>query len=113
MVGDVLDLSQPTFVIWNQFDMASHIDRMLAKHPDWSARQLRCCYYWQNGARKKLAQEMAFFAGAQHPKHYFLSTCPEAMGVNVSATMLALGITLEWPPAHWAYQVAIAGMKKA
>jgi hypothetical protein len=113
LVGEVIDLSKPTFVIWNRFDMADHTARLKIKHPDWTDRQLRCCYYWQGGARKKLGMEMAYFLGTRSPEHFYLSTCPEAMGVNVTATMAALGIELEWPPVRWAYQVAIAGTPQA
>lgn len=34
------------------------------------------------------------------------------MGINVTETMKELGITLEWPPQKWTYQVAIAGVRK-
>ena len=39
-------------------------------------------------------------------------TCPEAAGVNVTATMASIDIDLEWPPVTVAYQVALAGIKK-
>lgn len=38
--------------------------------------------------------------------------CPEAMGVNVTATMKNLGVTLEWPPQKVVYKVAIIGTIK-
>jgi hypothetical protein len=37
----------------------------------------------------------------------FATMCPEAMGVNVTATMKEIGIQLEWPPKRWAHQVAM------
>jgi len=38
---------------------------------------------------------------------YRAETCPEAMGVNVTLTLDAEGITLEWPPVRIARQVAL------
>lgn len=38
-----------------------------------------------------------------------VTRCPEAMGVNVTETLAAAGVTLEWPPKKFALQVAIAG----
>ena len=36
-------------------------------------------------------------------------TCPEACGVNVTSTVLTIGVKLEWPPIGIVRQVAIAG----
>ena len=38
--------------------------------------------------------------------------CPEAMGVNVTATMKNLGVKLEWPPETVVHKVAIIGVRK-
>lgn len=38
--------------------------------------------------------------------------CPEAHGVDVTTTMLSLGVKLEWPPVTVAYQVALLGVAK-
>jgi len=35
---------------------------------------------------------------------------PEAYGVNVTATMAAVGIKLQWPPRDKTYQIALAGL---
>jgi hypothetical protein len=45
---------------------------------------------------------------AERPGHAALC-CPGACGVNVTATMAALEIDLEWPPVRWAYRVALVG----
>ena len=107
MIEDVLDLSQPVFAIWNFFDMAGHVAKMKAKHPDWSDRQLRCCLYWQAGARKKLKETIRAFLREQG--RLKVVGCPEACGVNVTETMKSAGIILEWPPVSIAYQVVLAG----
>ena len=73
-------------------------------------RQLECCLYWQGTARKQLRQEITEFR-KHHPafKAYKVVERPEAMGLNVTATMASIGHELEWPPHHWVYKVAFAG----
>jgi len=80
---------------------------MRSIHPLWTEPQVRCCLYWQGGARKQLQLEIYKFR-QDHPNQKILKI-PEATGVNVTATMERLGITLEWPPENFTYQVAIAG----
>lgn len=104
---EVFDLSQPTFLIVHRFDLGGHVERMRAAHPGWSQRQLVCCLYWQAGARKQLEQEIDLFKMA-HPR-LGVTRCPEAMGLNVTETLRAAGIEIEWPPTKWALQVAMAG----
>lgn len=111
MLANVLRLDMPVFAIWNVFDLASHVERMRAKHPTWSQRQLVCCLYWQPGARKALARELVTFcreAGGETS----IIRCPEAMGVNITETMRQVGVELEWPPVSRAVQVALAGTIK-
>jgi len=81
---------------------------MRTKHPEWSERQLACCLYWQGTARKQLAERIKEFLKGQD-EHLVVLRCPEATGVNVTATMKTLGIELERPPVIMAYQVALAG----
>ncbi len=110
LVDQVFDLSKPVWFIWNVFDMKSHLCKMEIWHPGWSDRQKRCCLYWQGGARSKLRDWIDVFI-YNHPGLY-VSTCPEAMGVNVTGTMwTSLGKGLQWPPRTVAYQVAIAGTR--
>lgn len=110
---EVYDLSQPVYAIINKFDFKNHTDRMRQLHPDWSERQVRCCLYWQPRARKQLLTAIkSFWTDLTHRK-YSVETCPEAMGVNITATLAAAGITLEWPPETMTYQVALAGIKKS
>ena len=73
------------YAIYNKFDFAAHVERMRKKHPDWSKRQLECCLYWQQTARKQLREEIKKFK-EQFPEYKIIRT-PEACGVNVTATM--------------------------
>jgi hypothetical protein len=83
---------------------------MREKHPDWSERQLRCCLYWQGTARAALRRKIEAFLAGQ--PGLLAITCPEACGVDVTATMSSLGIELEWPPVSVAYRVALVGTPK-
>jgi hypothetical protein len=104
---DYFDLSQPVYAVWNVFPIGEHVERMRAAHPDWSERQLFCVLYWQAGARKQLEGEIAEFL-LTHPE-LVVTRCPEAMGLNVTETLSAAGVALEWPPVRFALQVAVAG----
>jgi hypothetical protein len=104
---DYFDLSQPVYAVWNIFPIGEHVARMRMAHPDWSERQLHCVLYWQAGARKRLESEIAEFL-LTHPG-LVVTRCPEAMGLNVTETLAAAGVTLEWPPMQFALQVAVAG----
>lgn len=105
----VFDLERPIWAVWNAFDFAGHVGRMRDKHPEWSHRQLACCLYWQRGARNDLAVEIRGFLSKMVGCGLMLVTCPEATGVNVTATMKSIGIELEWPPRTVTYQVALCG----
>ena len=112
---DVMALSKPVYVVWNTFDLGAHADNMWALHPEWSARQARCCLYWQGAARVALRVKVDAFTDKEcHPECDCILYCPEACGVNVTATMRKAGIELEWPvPAiKLARQVALVGTRK-
>lgn len=76
-----------------------------------SDRQLRCVLYWQGGARAELKRQIA--AALRTLPGCRAETCPEAMGVNVTATLAAEGITLEWLPVRIARQVALIAYPNA
>ncbi|WP_321471092.1 hypothetical protein [uncultured Paludibaculum sp.] len=105
---EVYDMTKPVYAIVNRFDFGAHVAKMRAAHPDWTDRQLTCCLYWQGTARKALKRAIADFERL-FPDHT-VDTCPEAKGVNVTATLQAVGINLEWPPQAVACQVALAGV---
>ena len=94
-------------VIWITFPFGKHVTKMQFKHPDWSKRQLECCLYWQGTARKALRSEVGRFL-SQSSNTWTVFYVPEAHGVNVTSTMAELGHTIEWPPIHRTFHVAIA-----
>lgn len=112
-IEDWFDISEGFWVVWIIFDFAAHRRNMRRKHPEWSQRQIDCCLYWQGRANKMLREEVAdvkYYLEGRGDWH--VSFCPEAMGVNVTATMKNLDVELEWPPETIVYKVAIIGVKK-
>jgi len=110
--ADSFDIAAPAWVIWNRYSLLEHVRRMRAGHPKWSDRQCECCLYWQGTARKALKAEIDRYRwSGRFGRHYEIVRCPEAMGVNVTATMRSVGIELEWPPQRWSYQVALSGRR--
>ena len=112
-VEDYFDLSQGLWIVWIDFDFTAHRHKMKKRHLDWSQRQIDCCLYWQGTANKMLREAVAdveyYLEGRGNWETAF---CPEAMGVNVTATMKSLGIVLEWPPETLVRKVAIIGIRK-
>jgi hypothetical protein len=102
-----LDLAVPVYAIVNEFDLAEHVGRMHHAHPDWTQRQLECCLYWQNRARRELELTIVKFLLTNRVDQ--VERCPEAGGVNVTETLHRVGIELEWPPRKIVRQVALAG----
>lgn len=111
LICNILDLSKPVWAVYNMFDMASHMAKMREKHPSWTERQLVNCLYWQPSARKALKEEVKKFLRSHSSERLVVAETPEAMGVNVTATMLTAGIELEWPPRKIAYQIVLAGSR--
>ena len=109
-IQDMLDMTKPTWVIYNRFDFGHHVKRMGDKHPGWTQRQKECCLYWQHTARKQLKMEIQKFLRC-HIGFKIISN-PEALGINLTATMQDIGIKLEWPPVNWTYQIVVAGFEK-
>ena len=112
-IEDWFDILEGFWIVWIKFDFATHRRNMRRKHPDWSQRQIDCCLYWQGTANKMLreaVQDVEYYL--QGRGNWRTTYCPEAMGVNVTATMKNLGVKLEWPPKTVVYKVAIIGVKK-
>lgn len=105
--------NKTAYAVWNQFHFGEHVERMRARHPGWTQRQLANCLYWQGTARKQLTREIQdFTTWLEDVRSGITVLCvnriPEAHGLNVTMTMASNGILLEWPPREWAYQVALA-----
>lgn len=104
----LIDPNEPIKIVYNIFDFGAHCKKMEKKHPEWSERQVACCLYWQGTARKQLKEKVnKSLKGWKGATPVY---CPEAMGVNVTATMALIGEKLEWPPITKTYQVALVGV---
>lgn len=112
LLSEFFDLRKRVLAVCIDFNLAQHVETMKARHPNWSRRQCECCLYWQGTVRKKLKQEIQYnmtrsplFDDAE-----LISTdCPEAMGCNVTETMKAVGVILEWPPKQIVRKIAFIG----
>jgi hypothetical protein len=109
---EVYNMDAPFFAVVNSFDLGDHVDRMRAKHPGFSDRQLYCCLFWQPKARKQLRLKVAEMMKKVGWLGLTVEFNPEAMGVDLTATLADAGIALEWPPRKIACQVALFGTKK-
>ena len=105
MIDKLFDLSKRVWAFWVDFDLSAHRKKMRKKHPTWSRRQLNCCLYWQGTVNKKLRETVGQRLLATNRVIY----CPEACGVNVTATMETIGVILEWPPVNIVRKIALVG----
>ena len=93
MVDEYFELSKPLYIVHSEFDFYGHVEKMRAKHPEWSDRQCACVLYWQGTSRKQMKERVAramWELGTNAS-----ASCPEAMGVNVYATALLSGLKLD------------------
>lgn len=92
-ITDVLDLQQPHYFIYSEFNLAAHMARMLRRHPHWTERQQRNVLYWQSASRKQLKDRVT--TALRLTRCGSVTTCPESYGVNVYATARNSGLILE------------------
>ena len=103
-IDEIYDLSVASYAIWNVFPLGEHVAALRAKHPSWSERQLYCCLYWQPRARAQLEVEIEEFIkhGTRLVGATLVVRCPEAMGLDVTATMRSIRLRSQaaLPPAQ-------------
>jgi hypothetical protein len=107
----VYDLNRPVFAVCNIFALSDHVKKVQAKHPEWTYRQASCLLYWQGGARK-IHRALVDKHLASSLSGCSAEYCPEAMGVDVTASLASVGVHLEWPPKNYVLQVALIGDKR-
>lgn len=114
ILSDVFDSTKSVMAVWVAFNLMLHREKMQAKHPKWTRRQLDCCLYWQGGVNKRLQREVQYnstrYSLFNNATQLISTFAPEAMGVNVTATMQNAGVVLEWPPDHTVIKVAFVGV---
>ena len=115
-LDEYFDLGKPVWALWAEFDIAAQARKIQRAHPDWNWRQKVNCRYWQGTVRKFLRvnaagwMQRAKTAVPEHANQLAIISCPEAMGVNVTATMENIGIKLEWPPKKITRMVYLVGV---
>lgn len=104
------DPARKWYAVWTTFPIGQHVEKMGREHPAWSDRQRRCCLYWQKGAIGNLRREVWRMLAELSPACHIEVYVPEAAGVNVTLTMMRVGVKLEWPPVNVAHQVALVAI---
>lgn len=110
MFDEIFDISKPIYAIFSTYDLFSHTEKMKQRHPEWTETQRLNVLYWQGTARKYLKENISRFNCEFRQKGYYSTTSPEAMGVDVTATLKNAGIELEWPARKTVYKIAFAGI---
>lgn len=104
---DCFSMIDPFRAVVCTFQLNEHAKRMLVKHPHWTKKQCRNPLYWQNSVRKVLRETCEQLC---YPDEVY-TLIPEAMGLDVVATMREEGIFLEFPPQAVVRKIAIIGRK--
>jgi len=119
LLYEYFNMTKPIIAIWSVFSLEVHREKMKVNHPKWSTRQLDCCLYWQSTLLKNLRKDVNCYI-QQNSRNLFgnhstliTTYVPEAMGVNVTATMKIVGVLLEWPPKKRVMKIAFVGTKNA
>ncbi len=109
-VDEVLDFNKDVYLIYTEFNIGEHAERMKKLHPKWTGRQIYCCLYWQLKARKLQRQEEE--KSIKEKGINLILNSPEANGVNITSLMRKVGIKLEWPPRKITRLVSLGGTRK-
>ena len=107
LIEDFINLNKPKIILAVEFNLSEYVEKMRTKHPYWSDRQLRCLLYWQGSVNKELRLLISAVIGLN--KLLKITTCPEAMGINVIETARRIGILVELKPRTKVFKIAIGG----
>jgi predicted metal-binding protein len=113
IVYNYFNLKKKHWLIIVKFNLAKQARRMKEKYPYWTDRQCRNVLYWQGGVRKELTDLCSKFTFKKGlDKRLSFTLKPEAMGVNVFATLHHIGIPIKRNPKKTIYKVALIGVRK-
>ena len=107
LVENFVDIHNHLWFVTIEFDLISHIQRMLSLHPKWSNRQARCVLYWQPRVNRELLEATLRYNYTIWGSVFTLA--PEAMGVNVIKTARKCGIPIKNHPIEKVYKIALIG----
>ena len=108
LVKDVFDFTSEMYFVTEEFNLKKHIDKMHIRHPHWSLRQCRNLLYWQGGVRKRLRTKTEDFIEYRNNGMIY-TLLPEAMGVMVINTAIAVGIPIERTPENKVIKISLVG----
>lgn len=92
-VEDILDVTKEMFLVYSEFDLQGHVDRMKEKHPKWTDRQLRNVLYWQRTSKKQMVSRAVSFA--RENGFNLIIPMGESVGINMYKTCRLSGLKLE------------------
>ena len=110
MIEAVLNLEKPMFLVAVSYDLAGHVLEMGERHPGWTDRQKANLLYWQGAVKARL------FEAARHESEQrglLVVRCPEACGVDMTATFEDAWIILEWPPTKTVWKAVLLGTPRS
>ena len=93
LATDIINIKKPMYIVYNEYSLADHMERMKAKHPEWGERMLRNVLYWQPQSRKGLHNEISKASGIINP--WPNESVGEGNGVNFYVTCFRAGLKLE------------------
>lgn len=92
-VEDILDTNREMFLVYSEFNLQEHVDRMKEKHPNWTDRQLRNVLYWQRISKKEMITRSILFA--KENGFDLIIPMGESVGINLYKTCRLSGLKLE------------------
>lgn len=109
LIDGIFDFQKKIYLVYTEFDLASHTAKMKKLYPYWSEHQIYCVLYWQPRARKFQREEEE--KAMRELGLDYICRSPEAHGVNITELMRQIGVLLEWPPRNITRLVSLAGFK--
>jgi hypothetical protein len=95
-VYELVNEHEPTmFLVIEEFNLTSHMEKLRKIHEDWSDKQLACVYYYQPSLNKRLRESAEEFIRAEKPLDPVTLEKPEANGVNLFTTCAYHGVVLK------------------
>lgn len=107
LIDKILDFDKEIFLIYVNYNVWEHAERMKEKHPNWTEGQLYNIRQWQGTPRSWLKKENRYAKTNYGVK---IIESPEAHGINLDDLMKKVAdIKLEWPPRNIARVISMGG----
>ena len=106
LLHEFINFNKDYWLFIAKFNLKKQINKMKQKHSEWSDKKCGCSRYWQGTIHKRLRYSIS------HMPEFFdliYTTKPEAMGLNVFATLRKMNIQIKKNPDEYIYKVALVG----